>query len=162
MASSNLLAAIERISAYTAKFPELRSAHHFLYDLRYPSASTPKYVVMGINPGETQHDWRLSPTPTEETSRYDFHKREREGGSVPRWVREAHFYLDGAPYVQSEIFFWSSLDQKEFALRYGRLDRSPHLEFCRDLNVELIDAYDPIAVVIPGLVAATYALNFTA
>ena len=149
--SPNLNAEIEEIAAYTARFPELRQAHHFLFDLRYPATAKPRFVVMGINPGEVENDWRLSAEPTEETSRHDFHRRGEPDGHVPPWVLQARYYLDGAPYVQSELFFWSSKDLAQFELRYDKLHRSPHLAFCRDLNRRLIAAHRPDAVVLPGL-----------
>ena len=110
VARPNLTANIERIAAYTANHADLRRAHHFLYDLRSPPNGTPRFVVMGVNPGETDRDWRLCSEPTEETSRHDFHRRAEKGGSALRWARLAEYYLDGADYVLAEQFFWSSRD----------------------------------------------------
>lgn len=155
---------IERIAAYTAEHAELAAAHHFLYDLRHPPAGEPGFVVMGVNPGETDYDWKIAPTPTEETSRYDFHMSDGGGRSAIRWTKAAQFFLDRADYVLAELFFWSSYDSRVFRERYGPLQRSPHLIFCRDMNRDLIDAYQPKAVVLPGLthsrlVGGLYALS---
>lgn len=150
-APNRLRANIERIAAYTAQHPELSRAHHFLYDLKSPPNGAPRFVVMGINPGETPRDWILSPQPTEETSRHDFHHRAEKAGSALRWSTLAAYYLDGADYVLAELFFWSSRDLREFAARFGPLASSPHLPFCRDLNRQLIDTYQPRAVVAPGI-----------
>ncbi|MBI1405248.1 MAG: hypothetical protein GC145_03875 [Caulobacter sp.] len=151
---ARLAANIERIAAYTARHPELKSAHHFLYDLRSPPDGLPRFVVMGINPGETKRDWDLSPTPTEETSRFDFHRRAEPSGSALRWARLAGDYLDHADYVLAEVFFWSSPDLRVFGERFGPLAKSPHLDFCRDMNRDLIEVYQPEAVVAPGLGSA--------
>jgi hypothetical protein len=142
---------IERIAAYTAQYPELAKAHHFLYDLKHPQTGCPEYVVMGVNPGETENDWVIAPQPTEETSRYDFHNELGRGRSAIRWTKAARFFLDNANYVLAELFFWSSYDSRVFTERFGPLRKSPHLPFCCEMNRELIDAYQPRAVVLPGL-----------
>ena len=154
--TSKLTANIERIAAYTAQHPELRQAHHFLYDLRSPPDGRPEFVIMGINPGETAWDWEHYPQPTEETSRYDFHHRaEKDGDSALRWGKLCRFYLDGADYVLAEVFFWSSRDMSEFKERYGPLVASLHLPFCREMNLDIISAYQPKAVILPGLQSST-------
>ncbi|MBX7135381.1 MAG: hypothetical protein K1X67_22150 [Fimbriimonadaceae bacterium] len=154
VASSVLASNIERLADYTASHPELRAAHHFLYDLRCPPKGQPKFVVMGINPGETPNDWLLSPTPTEETSRYDFHVEAGPGRSAIRWSKAAQFFLDGADYVLAEIFFWSSRDGRHFRERFGELKSSPHLPMCTAMNKDLIEAYAPRAVIVPGIGSA--------
>ncbi|MDO8321327.1 MAG: hypothetical protein Q7T23_00145 [Phenylobacterium sp.] len=146
-----LLANIERLASYTKAHSDLRGAHHFLYDLRHPAQGAPEYVIMGVNPGETEHDWTISPTTTEETSRYDFHKEVGPGRSAIRWTSSARFFLDDADYVLTELFFWSSRDSLAFRERYGKLALSPHLALCTELNRALIEIYQPRAVVLPGL-----------
>ena len=154
--SAKLQANIERIAAYTAEHPELRRAHHWLYDLRSPPDGKPEFVIMGINPGETERDWKLSPEPTEETSRHDFHHRAEKAGSALRWATLASYYLDGADHVLAEIFLWSSRDMKEFTERFGPLAASPHLPFCREMNMDVIATYQPKAVILPGLGSAKH------
>lgn len=140
------------IRSYTQANDELKLAHHFLYDLRSPQDGEPRFVVMGINPGETPSDWEKSRTPTEETSEYDFHVEVGSGRSAIRWSKAAAFYLDDADYVQAELFFWSSADSgKAFSDRFGSLRRSRHLPFCTVLNEQLIQHYQPRAVVFPGI-----------
>lgn len=142
---------IERIAARTAEHPELRAAHHFLYDLRHPKHGKPEFVVMGVNPGETAYDWTIAPEPTEETSRYDFHMDRGGGRSAIRWSKAASYFLDGSDYVLTELFFWSSYDGRTFRERFGPLAKSEHLSFCVEMNRHLIEAYAPRAVVLPGL-----------
>lgn len=147
----SLLTNIERVSAYTAEHPELAAAHHWLYDLKHPRDGKPRFVVMGVNPGETEGDWIIAPTPTEESSRFDFHIEQGTGRSAIRWSKAASFFLDGADYVLAELFFWSSYDSRVFTERFGPLHKSKHLPFCVQMNRDLITAYEPEAVVLPGL-----------
>ncbi|TCS13289.1 hypothetical protein [Caulobacter sp. BK020] len=149
--SNKLTANIERIAAYTAEHAELLAAHHFLYDLRQPPSGTPRFVVMGVNPGETPYDWKISPKPTEETSRFDFHVALGGGRSAIRWSKAAKYFLDDSDYVLAELFFWSSRDSRAFNERFGRLATSKHLPLCVGMNRDLIDHYQPRAVVLPGL-----------
>ena len=149
--SDTLTKNIELISAYTALYPELKAAHHFLYDLRHPRDGKPEFVVMGVNPGETAYDWTIAPEPTEETSRFDFHAEDGGGRSAIRWSKAAQYFLDHTDYVLAELFFWSSYDSKAFRERFGPLAKSKHLPFCVELNRNLIDIYQPKAVVLPGL-----------
>ena len=146
-----LTANIEALTAYTAQHPELRAAHHFLYDVRRPPKAKPEYLVMGINPGETDADWKGAPQPTEETSRHDFHTVTGWSKSACRWADHCEFFLGGAPYALAEAFFWSSRDGKQFKERFGALETSPHLSLCTAMNMDLIEAYEPKAVVVPGL-----------
>ena len=53
---------------------------------------------------------------------------------------------------------------KQFTERFGRFRDSPHLEFCAELNLDLINHYNPKAVVSVGityceLAARLYSLN---
>lgn len=149
--TDRLLRNIERLAAYTAEHPELRAAHHFLYDLRFPKDGKPQFVIMGVNPGETHHDWVIAPEPTEETSRYDFHDEVGAGRSAIRWSKAAQYFLGDADYVLAEIFFWSSYDSRIFRERFGPMEKSRHLAICTEMNRDLIDFYQPSAVVLPGL-----------
>ena len=152
--SGQIRANIKELRAYTARHEELKAAHHFLYDLRFPKRGSPDFVVMGINPGETAHDWNTAPEPTEETSLYDFHEEAGDGRSAIRWSRAAEYFLSGADYVLAELFFWSSYDGRQFEERFGPLHKSKHLDFCTRMNRDLIEAYSPKAVVLPGLGSA--------
>lgn len=148
-----LRANILEIERYTANYPALARAHHWLYDSRYPASGTPRYVVLGINPSETKEDWARYKIPTEDSSRFDYHDRCNLTRAAKNWKRNSEFALDGAHYVLAELFFWSSKDinKKHFRETFGPLERSPHLEFCTRLNKELIDAHQPKAVVALGI-----------
>ena len=146
--------AIQRIRDYTAGHPELQAAHHFLYDLPLDKdAGVPEFVVMGINPGETERCRSAYPGPTEETWDFDFHGKSvlgRSQGSI-KWRKNATDFTDSQAVVFTELFFWSSNDQEELRKRYGKLWNSPHLEFCVEQNKVLIETYKPKAVIFVGL-----------
>jgi hypothetical protein len=148
-------AAIQEIRDYTMKNAELRAAHHFLFDLPLDKkAGKPKTVVMGINPGEADWDWKF-PGPTEETWVYDFHEKSPAGrspGSI-NWRAHAEFFTNGKPVVFTELFFWSSHKAK-FKQRFGSLWKSSHLSFCVNLNRILIEQYKPDSVIFVGVGAS--------
>lgn len=145
---------IETIRRYTKEHPELREAHHFLYDLPLNESVGPcELVVMGINPGETQVDRDACPGPTEETSKYDFHEHSPSGRSKgsKRWRNLTVEFTGGRSVVFTELFFWSSRNNAELVKRFGSLWYSRHLQFCIDKNKDLIDVYQPKAVIFVGL-----------
>jgi hypothetical protein len=154
MDREQLDARINTIRKYTADHPELGSAHHFLYDLPLnKEAGIPQVIVMGINPGETHVDRDAYPGPTEETWNFDFHEQAKSGrsrGSV-HWRKSTAYFTNGSPVVFTELFFWSSNNQREFKERFGPLWDSPHLSFCVDLNRSLIEEYQPKSVIFVGL-----------
>jgi hypothetical protein len=145
---------IEAIRRYTTEHRKLREAHHFLYDLPLNgNVGLPELVVMGINPGETQTDRDACPGPTEETSKYDFHEHSPSGRSKgsKRWRKLTAEFTHGRSVVFTELFFWSSRDHAELLKRYESLWGSPHLQFCTDMNKDLIKVYEPKAVIFVGL-----------
>jgi hypothetical protein len=154
MNRARLNAAIEKIRDYTKRHAELCAAHHFLFDLPLDrAAGRPEYVILGINPGETERDRRAFPGPTEETWNYDFHENALLGRSQgsKNWRKNAVFFSGGRPLVFGELFFWSSADGDEFEERFGPLWDSPHLPFCIDMTRLLIEEYQPKAVIFAGL-----------
>ena len=153
MDRTRLDANIEAIRRHTAKHPELLKAHHFLYDLPLDkNAGAPELVVMGINPGETEADRRAYEGPTEETWALDFHEQasERSMGSK-RWRRLTEEFVGSRSVVFTELFFWSSNNHAELLERYKSLWGSPHLTFCIAMNQELLEVYQPKAVIFVGL-----------
>ena len=152
---ARMLENIERIEAHTRAHPELTQSHHFLYDLRVPKGCRGEFVVMGINPGESPRFCKHYLGPTEETSRFDWIEEAGFDRVEIPWSRWCKFYLDGAPYVMTELFLWSSRNLRELEVRLGEpLVRSRHHPFCREMNLELIGAHKPRAVVVVGLGAA--------
>lgn len=146
-----LTAEISEIAQYTSRYVELQQAHHWLFDLKTPVGGSPEVAVVGVNPGECHGDWEICPHPTEETSRYDFHEVYGSGRASISWTRHCNYYLGGRPFVQTELFFWSSSNTKQLQERYGPLRTSPHLVFCRDMNSRLFNAYTVKAVICTGI-----------
>lgn len=147
--------AIEEIEAYTEMHPELHQAHHFLYDLPLDrAAGRPEIIVIGINPGETDADWRSHPGGREqETRNRDFHRdggKPRSPGSL-RWQRNVRYFAGDRPVVMANLFFWSSRSTAELVTRYGPMWDSPHLPFCIEKLKLLLQVYEPGVVLFPGL-----------
>lgn len=147
---------IDLIRQRTKSFSELQQAHHFVYDKQYnPSADKIKFVLMGINPGETAEDWLAWPrdrgTPTEETSAFDFHAASYSSRSANRWRECCLKILGTLDVTLAEAFYWSSKDVADLEARYGKLEKSPHLDFCTRLNRQLIEAHSPLAVIVVGV-----------
>lgn len=149
-----LVAQIERIRSYTRSNPELLQSHHFLYDLPLSGNGDGEYLVIGVNPGEVESDWEKWPSPTEETSLFDFHLASGSRGSgSTRWRNLVEQFCGTDRALMSEFFLWSSPDTgKAFQQRFGvPIERSPHLGFCLQANLELICTYMVKAVLAPGL-----------
>lgn len=155
----DLSAEIQAISEYTSKHSELLSAHHFLYDLRLNPADDGSLIVMGINPGESDHDWELERGPTQETSMYDFHEENGHKRESIKWHKKIDEYLSTDNIVLGELFFWSSKNMKQFKARYGSLKGNKHLDFCKEKNLVLFEKYQPKAIIFPGKSAISLAVD---
>jgi hypothetical protein len=141
---------LQEIRAYTRRHPELLAAHHFLFDLRRPSASVPcDAIVIGLNPGEDSKDWDRHPRPAdggihEESFEVDFMSpKERP------WSRLIDFYC-GSNATQSELFLWSSRDIAHFNKRFPADTRRKHFNFSLRMNTALLEYFRPRVVVAPG------------
>ena len=160
MDRSKLDDAAREIVDYTAKHPELQKAHTFVYDYpvfdNFRTLGKPEFVVMGINPGETEPDreerkrweaqgrvWITRPSTWNGARSYT--------RSAKVWADNCKYYTNSERVVSTEVFFWSATDGSEFNQRFGMLWKSPHLGFCVRMNRVLLDAYSPRAVIIPGI-----------
>lgn len=145
---------LKRIRSYTLNHPELKKSHHFLFNA--PLVKNLKHadaIVIGLNPGETQEDWKYdSSLPTEESNEFDFHNEIGESRSSMRWRNECQKYLPNHNIVLSEFFFWSSNNVKEkFSERFGySFKNSPHFGFCKECNEELIKFHKPKLIIATG------------
>jgi hypothetical protein len=149
---------LARIRERTRAHPELMRAHHFLYGLRLnPRAGTVECIVMGINPGETSQDWELAPKPDdgmplEETSESDFHKDLGLTVSARKWRRLCKDIPGTDRVALAECLFWSSPRVADIRQRYGPLSASnPHVQFCTELNRDLIGQLNPRVILVSGL-----------
>tara|TARA_B100000902_G_scaffold230224_1_gene218435 strand:+ start:754 stop:1419 length:666 start_codon:yes stop_codon:yes gene_type:complete len=151
---------LEEIREYTQKYPELKKSHHFLFNCPLDSQSSyADVIVVGLNPGETQPDWKYGTSlPTEESSEFDFHDELGKGRSSVRWSQLCKDYLPGSNIFLSEFFFWSSgnLDN-EFKDRFGySFKKSPHFGFCKKCNEKMIAHHKPKLVVATGTSWASF------
>lgn len=145
---------IDRTRQYTAQHRELQQSHHFLLDLRLePGNSDVDFVVVGRLPGESDEDWKLATGPTEESSDYDFHEGFGASKGSRDWKNLVNFFCGSNAGAVTQMFFWSCSNTHEaFVSRFGvKYIKSPHLDFCRDLNIQLIKRLKPRFVVVPGL-----------
>jgi hypothetical protein len=154
MNKTGLEKATRCIRNYTAEHCKLKTAHHFVYDSPLDkNAERPQFVVMGLNPGETDCDLKDGPGPTERTWLCDFTDQRPCGpgqGSV-NWRRRAKWFTHDEPFVITELFFWSSHDGKALRNQFGPLWGSADPEFCTHKNRILIEEYQPKAVIFVGI-----------
>jgi transposase-like protein len=154
-------ALISRIREYTFEHDDLRKAHHFNFDIRTCPHNDVQFVVMGLNPADSEADNFEKSEPDykckETSSTFDFREeyiRTKYGSRENLlWNQKIKEILpEGAGFTQTERFFWSSHGGiKQFRKHFGTtLHRSKHLSFCRDINVELIDIYNPKAIICTG------------
>src|SRR5271154_5188978 len=136
---SPIARSLKRIREYTREHAELHQAHHFVYDIRLTPTLSVKFMVMGPNPGEQAKNWELTNgRPSEESSEFNFF--DGTGLSVParKWRGNAKFFCGTDSVLLAEYFFWSSQTMAQFKERFGQFEKSPHLEFCAELNKSLI------------------------
>lgn len=147
---------IEQIRNYTNAHTELRRAHHFNFDLRHGAAKDVRYVIMGLNPGVGK-EWKDYDKNThscrEATSESDYYLSYKPREETNWFKRIQRLLPNEAGFTQTERFFWSSTGGiKNFKSNFNtRLSKSPHLEFCKDINNSLIEIYRPQAVICTGL-----------
>jgi hypothetical protein len=159
---TNIESCISAIRDYTQKHQELREVTLFSYDvlLPKPAACPVEIAVFGINEAEYPDiDGAIrsaSPAILEDTSLNDFRQRSDELGrkaqeTACKWYRRVRAHVgENVQCVLGEFFFWSSRDTAiDFVRRYGSTFEKAfhHLEFCRDLNFELLRCYKPRIVV---------------
>ncbi len=158
---------LSKIRKYTLKHPELMKCHHFLYDLPLNKTYTPDVVVLGINPGETEEDFKLTKNIEtdyifEESQQFDFHDLYGKGREKSSWKRKCEEFTGTKNILCSEIFFWSSPHPSEksppnrpqfcFSDRFGyKFEDAPHFDFCTELNIELFEFYKPQYILMPGV-----------
>jgi len=152
---------LSQIREYSQIHKELKKSHHFLYNSLIGEDNEPaEVVIIGLNPGETDKDFDyLANLPTEESSEFDFHKEIGRGSSSKRWYQLCKQYAQTDKIVLTEFFFWSSPQVGEdkdkgvkFSERFGyEFKDCPHFNFCRDKNIDLIEAHNPKLILCPGV-----------
>lgn len=146
---------LDEIRNYQRLYPELLKCHHFVAALPLETAVTSfEAMVIGLNPGEQENNWDIHPGPTEETIEYDW--LDQIGARTPqsnRWRKSAEFFCGSRQIIFTDFFFWSTNNSgAAFSERFGcRFQDSPHLDFCRDINLRLASLVAPKIVVVPGI-----------
>jgi hypothetical protein len=127
-----------------------------------------EYVVFGLNPGEQDKNWEEYKGPTKETIEFDWlDTLPQRTSSSKRWRKSVAYFCGERPAVTNDFFFWSTRNTgKLFEQRFGyRFLESPHFDFCRHLNLRMVDGLVLKAIVAPGLThtnhfASLYGLEF--
>jgi hypothetical protein len=158
-----LAAEIVAIRNYTNAHPHLGGCHHFSFDFRLGKSERAGFIVMGMNPGETQDDRDFAPAPCEESSLVDY-RQGIDSRARARWFSTCRMMLGTDEIALTEVCFWSSPTFTEFVTRAGPEHLAAHLAFCRAQNERLIAYHQPRAVALPGLsliqtVASLYGLT---
>jgi hypothetical protein len=158
--SSNLSNTLHKIRDYTKQHLELSKSHHFLFNCSInKNHEYADVIVIGLNPGESQTDLSfITEDITEETNEFDFQDEIGRSKASIKWYKTCEQMLPNSKIFLSEFFFWSSKDIKEsFLEKFGySFKQSPHFEFCRECNKELIDFHKPKLIVAPGASFATF------
>ncbi|MBG0803985.1 hypothetical protein IYW40_21210 [Methylocystis sp. H4A] len=154
--------ALEAIRTFPDKHPSLMKSHHFLFDLPIDNNVTGcEYILMGINPGETDADWTRAPRgageiyPTEASSSYDFRvaRKIEKNRSAKNWDTRSRKVLGTSDIFYTELFFWSSPNRGKLEAQFGRLKdlKKNVLLFCKEQNEVMFKERHPKAIVVSGL-----------
>lgn len=144
----------EIVEDYDRNNPDLQSSHHFVFACPLPRDSdTFDYVVMGLNPGEQVWNWEQCNERTSETAKHDWILNLASFPRAQKWRKDIAKFCGGRPVLMSELFFWSSQNAGlAFYQRFGTsIEDSPHLRFCTDMNLKMLEVARPKAVILPGL-----------
>lgn len=158
MSISDIEHCVQKIRKYTAENTELQQAHHFSFDVIPPQSaplSKADIVILGLNQAAYAKDGEVRQRDEpmlEDTSLPSNFRNAGDLRSANRWYAEVERRIGTTPKtVLGELFFWSSKNEREMYERYPNHKR--HFEFCRDLNLELLEIYDPKIVIV---LRATY------
>ena len=144
---------IQRIRDRSTNYPELKEAHHFVFDcpLDRSYQGPSEYVWLSVYPSEGDDDWNLCPHNTEETRDYNFQLEHGRSIGSQRRLKKLRWFLGDELYRLTTLtmqFFWSVKNTgTDFTERFGyTFNRHPHWNFCIAMNLELIDRIRPRAV----------------
>lgn len=147
--------ALNSVRTYSKANSDLSLSHHFLYALPIdPIASQASYdfLVLGVNPGETDDSWDIINEPGQEESfEHDFHEvANRTTRGRENWRKKIRSTLPQGATILSELFFWSSKNIAELNKRFPTWRDGQHIAFCTAKNIELIESVRPQAVIFSG------------
>ena len=125
----------EQVLNYTNQHEDLQKSHHWQFDLPpfKDEPFNPKYIVMGINPGENKE--KLFPNIVQETRFFDFHESIYVGKREElNWTKKIFEILQTRKVIQTELFFWSTNKFSDLKKRFGPLSKNKHLSFCTNTH----------------------------
>lgn len=153
MTSSLTSDLIQRIRDRNTAYPELKKAHHFVFDCPLDrSYQVPsEYVWLSVHPSEGDDDWNLCPHNTEETRDYNFQLEHGPSVGSQGRLKKLRWFLGDELFQRTTLtmqFFWSvNNTNAAFKERFGYpFNRHPHQDFCNQMNLELINRIRPKAV----------------
>jgi len=150
----------ETILAYMEQNIELKYSPYIIYDLPLPDSdkNNVEFVVMAINPGESARNWKyLNDVESFKNKPDGSYFVTSKGRRQSPWSKQIKKFCGTDNVVQTEAFFWStkSIKDEDFKDRFGYSFKSKecqkHLVFCKQLNQERINFYNPKALVVSGL-----------
>ncbi len=154
---------ITKIRDYQKQNLELiKNSHHFVFDCPFNSTNRnkPDFIWIGLNPGNDSYDMNREKgngrENTEETRDKDFQNIfHRSDGSRKRMKKIKDFLGQNIfdKTTHTELFFWCSADiGKDFERRYRtKFHSSPHLNFCLEMNRQLILRIAPKLIFLEGM-----------
>ena len=155
MMNNDIAQLVQEIGSYDFGSANVPEYHHCRFGLPLVApANRYDVVLMGLAPIEKERDWTLHHGFTGETLAYSWRESVPDlNQEVSNWRTKASRMCGNASVLQSEMFFWSCPDlDGGFRERFGSsFLKSPHLRFCRDVNLRLLDAVQPEAVVVRSL-----------
>ena len=146
---------IQQIRDYQAQNRVLKEqSHHFVFDCPFDANAIekPKYIWIGLNPGDDTDDWaKTNNKNSEETRDFNFQEKYGRGSRSQKRMDKVKKFLGEEFFsftTHTELFFWGSKDtSKDFTSRYGTsFNDNPHMQFCCELNRQLIDRIEPKAI----------------
>ena len=146
---------LTEIREYTQKNSDLKKSHHFMFNLPLSSEEKADVIIIGLNPGESDGDWKyIGPLPTEETSDFDFfdHLEVRSRSNLV-WLKKCRDFFPSSSIYQTEFFFWSASNLSDgFEERYGyKFYENPHLQFCMQCNLKMFNYHRPKIICATGI-----------
>jgi hypothetical protein len=157
--SSEVNLLFEEIVNYSKTNSSLWKCHHFLFDKPVFSQEvvTPiDYLVMGINPGETEscrvtYPKQPNSKPLEDSSRTNLNHLVNEFSAI-RWRNKCKDILGiESNVVLSELFFWSTPNVKILKEIFTDEELKIHFDFCKSINIRYITYRNPRIIVFTGI-----------
>lgn len=151
---------IDMIEKYTKKNSDLWRCHHYMFDKPLLDdeliVDRLDYLVMGINPGETEQCRNKFPKsdnkiPFEETSRRNDLLSDQKEISSLKWEKKCIDILGKSKIILGEMFFWSTPKERDIYQYFSKEQLVNHYRFCTEINIAMIKIRQPKVIVFPGI-----------